>query len=140
MAASFTLGINMLWVRQLCAGRGRAIRQSADGHHLLRVVDHGFLLTSITGLFFGPVPILGGAQFTVGASAPISASWERWFTMEGARSRHIGSQALYYAVVVFIFGVVMPGWTTTRTSADSWVDTRPRNGSIRFSRNEWFTL
>jgi rhomboid protease GluP len=24
-------------------------------------------------------------------------------------SRHIGSQALYYAVIVFVFGVVMPG-------------------------------
>ena len=104
------IGINMLWVRQLAPAAAELY--GSPRMVIIYCVSSitGFLLTSITGLFFGPVPILGGAQFTVGASAPI-------FGLLGAMvhygkrggSRHIGSQALYYAVVVFIFGVVMPG-------------------------------
>jgi rhomboid protease GluP len=84
------IGINLLWVRQLAPAAAE--------------------LYGTTGFLFGPVPILGGAQFTIGASAPI-------FGLLGAMvhygkrggSRYIGSQALYYAVIVFIFGIIMPG-------------------------------
>jgi rhomboid protease GluP len=70
----------------------------------------GFFLTSVAGLLFGPLPVLGGAQFTVGASAPVFGLLGA-MVLYGRRggSRYIGSQALYYAVVMFVFGIVMPG-------------------------------
>jgi rhomboid protease GluP len=104
------IGINMLWIRQLAPAAAELYGSPRMVIIYCMSSITGFLLTSITGLIFGPVPILGGAQFTVGASAPI-------FGLLGAMvhygrrggSRHIGSQALYYAVIVFVFGVVMPG-------------------------------
>jgi rhomboid protease GluP len=100
----------MLWIRQLAPAAAELYGSPRMVIIYCMSSITGFLLTSITGLIFGPVPILGGAQFTVGASAPI-------FGLLGAMvhygrrggSRYIGSQALYYAVIVFVFGVVMPG-------------------------------
>ena len=56
------------------------------------------------------IPILGGAGFTIGASAPI-------FGLLGALVRYgrrtgsslVGSQAWGYALTLFIFGLLMPG-------------------------------
>jgi rhomboid protease GluP len=104
------IGINLLWVRQLAPAAAELY-----GNPRMVIIYcissvTGFLLTSTTGFLFGPIPILGGAQFTIGASAPI-------FGLLGAMvhygkrggSRYIRSQALYYAVIVFIFGIIMPG-------------------------------
>jgi rhomboid protease GluP len=103
---------NMLWIRQLAPptaemyGPGRTV--------IIYTVAGvcGFLLSSFMGAYFGwlPIPFLRGAQFTVGASASI-------FGLLGALvyygrrsgSRHIGSQAVTYAVMMFVFGLVMPG-------------------------------
>jgi rhomboid protease GluP len=60
------------------------------------------------GLLLPGVPLLGGAPFTVGASAPI-------FGLLGALvcygrrtgSSHIGSTAWQYAIVLFVFGLFM---------------------------------
>ncbi len=70
----------------------------------------GFLLTSTFGWLLPGVPLLGGAALTLGASASI-------FGLLGALvhygrtsgSRHIYSQAMQYAVVAGIFGLIMPG-------------------------------
>lgn len=67
----------------------------------------GFLLSSVAGTL--PMPFLQGADFTVGASAPI-------FGLLGALvyygkymgSSRLGQQAWIYAVVLFVFGFVMP--------------------------------
>ncbi len=102
---------NMLWVRQLAP-------ETAEAYGPARMVIiytlagvSGFLASSLVGhyLYFLP-SFLGGARFTVGASAPI-------FGLLGAivhygrrrGSSAVGRQALGYAVVLGLFGFVMPG-------------------------------
>jgi rhomboid protease GluP len=100
--------MNMLWVRQLAPavayvyGPGRAI--------IIYTIAGacGFLLSSL--MFFVPLPILRGAYITVGASAPI-------FGMFGALvcygrmggSSLITGEIKSYALIVFLFGLVIPG-------------------------------
>jgi rhomboid protease GluP len=99
---------NVLWVRQLAPetaelyGPGRTV--------IIYTVSGaaGFALSSVMGLLLPGVPLLGGAPFTVGASAPI-------FGLLGALvcygrrtgSSHIGSTAWQYAIVLFVFGLFM---------------------------------
>lgn len=101
---------NMLWVRQLgpdCAelyGAGRMVII----YTVAGVV--GFAASSCAYLVIGNIPILGGAGFTVGASAPI-------FGLLGALvyyGRRSGSslihgEALRYALMLGVFGFIMPG-------------------------------
>ena len=100
--------MNMLWVRQLAPavayvyGPGRAI--------IIYTIAGacGFLLSSL--MFWVPLPILRGAVLTVGASAPI-------FGMFGALVAYgrMGGSSLItgeiksYALIVFLFGLVIPG-------------------------------
>jgi rhomboid protease GluP len=105
---------NMLWVRQLAP-------ETAEAYGPARMViiytlagACGFLLSSVVGhfLFFLP-SFLGGARFTIGASASI-------FGLLGAMvhygrrrgSSAVGRQALGYAVLLGLFGFVMPGIDT----------------------------
>ncbi len=100
--------MNLLWVRQLAPvvadvyGPGRAI--------VIYVISSavGFTLSSVA--FFFPLGLLRGAQLTVGASAPI-------FGLLGALvcygrmggSSMINSQAKSYALMLFLFGLIIPG-------------------------------
>lgn len=102
---------NMLWVRQLAPataemyGAGRMVVIYTFSSIL------GFLLSSWAGAFFGAIPILGGASFTVGASAPIFGLLGSlvYSARRGAATRALGSQALSYAVILFVFGIAMHG-------------------------------
>ena len=103
---------NVLWIRQLApevanlygAGRMIIIYTGAG--------VTGFALSTFAGAYFGwmPIPFLRGAQFTVGASAPI-------FGLLGALvyygrrtgSSHIGQAGLQYALVMGVFGLIFPG-------------------------------
>jgi membrane associated rhomboid family serine protease len=101
---------NMLWVRQLgpaCAelyGAGRMVIL----YTIAGVV--GFTASSVAWLVLGGIPILGGAGFTVGASAPI-------FGLLGALvyyghrsgSSAVRREAVGYAGALFVFGLIMPG-------------------------------
>jgi rhomboid protease GluP len=107
-ASLLHIGFNMLWIRQLAPpvgdlyGPGRMV--------IIYTVAGvtGFALTSVAGPLLGFLPFLHGAPITVGASAPI-------FGLLGALvhygrrtgSSAVGSQALYYAVVLFVFGFVV---------------------------------
>jgi rhomboid protease GluP len=102
---------NMLWVRQLAPdvvelyGAPRTvIVYTAAG-------ITGFALSSTAGLLFGGMPIffLRGAQFTIGASASIFGLLGAllYYGRRGGSS-HISSQATSLAVVLFIFGFIMP--------------------------------
>ncbi len=102
---------NMLWVRQLAP-------ETAEAYGPARMVIiyttagvTGFLASSVVGYYLAFLPgILGGARFTVGASASI-------FGLLGAivhygrrrGSSAVGRQALGYALVLGLFGFVMPG-------------------------------
>ncbi len=101
---------NVLWIRQLApavanlVGAGRMIIiYTAAG-----VV--GFTVSSLAGLYMPNLPILRGAYFSVGASAPI-------FGLLGALvhygrrtgSSHVGAAGLQYALFLGVFGLIFPG-------------------------------
>ena len=100
---------NMMWVRQL--GPATADVYGSARMIIIYVVAGvaGFALSSFTGAFL-PIPFLSGAGYTLGASANI-------FGLLGALvyygrrsgSSMIGAQALQYAIVLFVFGLVMRG-------------------------------
>jgi rhomboid protease GluP len=111
-ASALHILFNMMWVRQL----GPAV---ADIYGAARMVIIytiasvvGFMLSSLAGFYLGwlPIPFLRGAGMTLGASAPI-------FGLLGALvhygkrggSSMVGAQALQYALVLFVFGLIMPG-------------------------------
>jgi rhomboid protease GluP len=103
---------NMLWVRQL--GPATAEMYGAGRMVIIYTVASvvGFTASSVAGLLLWWMPLwfLRGADLTLGASAPI-------FGLLGALvyygrrsgSSMVGGQALQYAVVLFIFGLIMPG-------------------------------
>jgi rhomboid protease GluP len=101
---------NMMWVRDIgpstadVIGPGRTI--------IIYVVSGvcGFLLSSVAGEYLPPLPLLRGAQLTVGASASI-------FGLLGALvhygrtsgSSFIHTQAKQWALIMFVYGLIMPG-------------------------------
>jgi rhomboid protease GluP len=109
-ASLLHIGFNMMWIRQLAPAVGELYGPGRMVIIYTVAGVIGFALTSAVGPVLGFLPILHGAPITVGASAPI-------FGLLGALvhygrrtgSSHIQSQAVYYAVTVFVFGFIMPG-------------------------------
>jgi rhomboid protease GluP len=101
---------NMLWVRQL--GPATAEVYGAARMVIIYTIAGacGFALSSAAGYYLPPLPLLRGASLTVGASASI-------FGLLGAMvyygrrggSTAVRSEALRYAVTLFVFGLFMPG-------------------------------
>ena len=103
---------NMLWVRQIAPGTAELY--GAGRMVIIYTVAGvcGFFLSSVAGAYFGfmPFAFLRGAGLTIGASASI-------FGLFGALvhyGRRTGSsmvhrEALQYAVILFVFGLIMPG-------------------------------
>src|SRR5215475_4598501 len=106
-AGALHILFNMMWIRQLAPATSEMYGASRMViiYTIAGVV--GFAASTFAGAF---VPVLGGAGFTVGASAPI-------FGLLGALvhygrrtgSRVVGDQAKSWAVMLFIFGFIMPG-------------------------------
>ena len=115
---------NMMWVRQL--GPATAEIYGAGRMVIIYTISGaaGFVLSSTAGLYLGwmPVPFLRGADVTLGASAPI-------FGLLGALVHYgrrggsslVGGQALQYAVVLFVFGLIMPGGIDNYAHAGGFV-------------------
>jgi rhomboid protease GluP len=103
---------NVLWIRQLAPvvadlyGPGRMIIL-----YTLAGVT-GFGLSTLAGAYLGGIPIffLRGAQFTVGASAPIFGLLGA-LVYHGHRtgSTHTAQAGLQYALFLGLFGLIMPG-------------------------------
>ena len=103
---------NMMWVRQLAPatadiyGPGRTV--------ILYTVAGvcGFVASSCAGILLAsvPLPMLRGAQFTVGASAAIFGLLGA-LVYYGRRSgmSAVRSQAVGYAIMLGVFGLIMPG-------------------------------
>jgi rhomboid protease GluP len=101
---------NMLWVRQLAPATADLYGPGRTVIIYTAASVGGFALSSFAGAYLPNLIFLRGGQFTVGASASI-------FGLLGALvyygrrsgSRMVGSQALSYALMLGIFGVLMPG-------------------------------
>ena len=101
---------NVMWIRQLAPA-------VADLHGAGRMVIiytiagvTGFTVSTLAGRYLPQVPIIGGAMFSVGASAPI-------FGLLGALVHYgrrtgnsqAGPAGLQYAVFLGVFGLIFPG-------------------------------
>jgi rhomboid protease GluP len=102
--------LNVLWIRQLAPavadlyGPGRMVIV----YTIAGIV--GFTFSSVAGRYIGFVPIIGGAQLSVGASAPIFGLLGALvYYGRRAGSRHIGQAGLQYAVIMGVFGLIFPG-------------------------------
>jgi rhomboid protease GluP len=103
---------NVLWIRQLAPAIAEIYGPARMVIIYVAAAVLGFTLSSLAGLFLWwmPIPMLRGANLTVGASAPIFGLLGA-LTYYGRRSGNsIASRAgLQYAVFMGIFGFIMPG-------------------------------
>lgn len=109
-AGALHILFNMMWVRQL----GPAVADMYGAARMIVIYTiasaAGFFLSSFAGMFLPALPFLNGAQFTIGASAPIFGLLGAlvYYGRRGG-STLVRSEALGYAVTMFIFGLFMPG-------------------------------
>jgi rhomboid protease GluP len=101
---------NMMWVRDLAPATANLY---GPGRTVLIYVGAGmagFLATSIAGAFLPRIPFLSGAGLTVGASASLFGLFGA-LVHYGRRSgsRAVGDTGLQYALMLGIFGFIMPG-------------------------------
>jgi rhomboid protease GluP len=101
---------NMMWVRDIgpatadVIGPGRTV--------IIYVLSGvcGVLLSSVAGAYFPPLPFMQGASFTVGASASIFGLLGALFHYgRKSGSSLIHTQAKQWALILFIYGLIMPG-------------------------------
>src|SRR5437763_6683295 len=84
----------------------------------------GFLLSSIAGLYLSGIPVIGGAGFTVGASASIFGLLGAMVHYGRVGSSSVKQAALQYAIPLFLFGLIMPGlanWAQAGGGAGGYV-------------------
>jgi rhomboid protease GluP len=103
---------NLMWVRQLAPATGElyGVPRMAIIYTISSIC--GFALSSFAGAFapLFPIPLFQGAKFTIGASAPVFGLLGALvFYGRRSGSSQIRGQAMGYAVVMFVFGLVMPG-------------------------------
>ena len=101
---------NIMWVRQL----GPAVGDMYGAARMIIIYTiagaAGFLLSSFAGAYIPALPFLAGAQFTIGASAPI-------FGLLGALVHYgrrggsslVQAEAMRFAIILFVIGLIMPG-------------------------------
>ncbi len=103
---------NMLWVRQL--GPATADIYGAGRMIIIYTISSaaGFTLTTLAGRYLQwiPIPFPRGADVSVGASAPIFGLLGAlvYYGRRGGSSM-VGAQALQYALILGIFGFILPG-------------------------------
>jgi membrane associated rhomboid family serine protease len=103
---------NMMWVRQLGPVTADIIGPSRTVIVYTISGITGFLLSSSAPFIFGrlPIPFLHVAPFTVGASASIFGLLGTLvhYGRKGGSSL-VGGEAMRYALLLFVFGLIMPG-------------------------------
>ena len=104
---------NMMWVRDL----GSAMVDFVGASRTIVIYTLsgvcGFLLSSLAGYALGgiPIPILHGASYTMGASASIFGLLGAMvhYGRKGGGSSFVTATATRYALIMFVFGLIMPG-------------------------------
>jgi len=101
---------NMMWVRQLAPATADLYGPGRMVIIYTAAAIAGFTLSSVAGEFLPDILFLRGGQFTVGASAPIFGLLGAlvYYGRRGG-SRMVGSEALSYALMLGVFGFIMPG-------------------------------
>lgn len=101
---------NMMWVRQLAPATADLYGPGRTVIIYTMAGVAGFALSSFAGAYLPNLLLLRGGQFTVGASASIFGLLGAlvYYGRRGGSSA-IGSQALTYALMLGVFGVIMPG-------------------------------
>jgi rhomboid protease GluP len=100
---------NMLWVRQIAPATSEMYGPSRMIIIYTIAGIVGFTASTLAGAFIH-LPLIGGAGFTVGASAPLFgllAALVHYGRRTGSSA--VGDQAKSWAVMLFIFGFIMPG-------------------------------
>jgi rhomboid protease GluP len=101
---------NVMWIRQL--GPATADIYGAGRMVIIYTLSGvaGFAATTLAYELLGPLPFLGGAALTSGASAPVFGLLGA-LVLYGRRggSSMIGSQALQYALILGLMGLIAPG-------------------------------
>ena len=101
---------NMMWVRQL--GPPTAEIYGAGRMVIIYTLAgaSGFLLSSVAGQIMPPLPLIGGATITLGASSPIFGLLGAlvYYGRRGGSSI-VRGEAAGYALTLFVFGFIMPG-------------------------------
>jgi rhomboid protease GluP len=98
---------NVMWIRQLAPATSEMYGASRMVIIYTIAGITGFAASTLAAVF---IPFLGGAGFTVGASAPIFGLLGAliYYGKRGGSSM-VSSQAKSWAVTMFIFGFIMPG-------------------------------
>lgn len=103
---------NVLWIRQLAP----AVAELYGAARMVIIYTvsgvTGFALTTFAGAYLRwlPIPFLRGADFSVGASAPIFGLLGATVYYGRRTGSSIASQTgLQYALVLGVFGLIMPG-------------------------------
>jgi rhomboid protease GluP len=101
---------NMMWVRQLAPATGEMYGPSRMVIIYTIAGVTGFAASTLSGSLAFLPGFLRGAGFTVGASAPIFGLLGA-LVFYGRRtgSTIVGEQAKSWAIMLFIFGFIMPG-------------------------------
>jgi rhomboid protease GluP len=108
-AGALHILFNMMWVRQL----GPSVEDMYGGARMVVIYTissaTGFFLSSFLGAY-AAIPFFSGAGYTLGASAPIFGLLGAlvYYGRRGGSSL-VRSQAMSYAVTMFVFGLIMPG-------------------------------
>jgi rhomboid protease GluP len=101
---------NLYWVRNLAPGTAQLYGPGRTAIIYVVSAVTGFLASSVAGAFLPFLPsFLRGAGFTVGASAPIFGLLGALLYYGRRGSSHVSQQAKSLAIVLLIFGFVMPG-------------------------------
>ncbi|HSR66328.1 MAG TPA: rhomboid family intramembrane serine protease [Acidobacteriota bacterium] len=111
LSASFLHGgllhifFNLYWARLLLPAATTLFGVSRAVIIFTAASIGGFMLSSVMYTVFGGIPVIGGAQLTLGASAAI-------FGLLGAlvnSNSSVAAQAKYMAIFVAVLGLIIPG-------------------------------